>query len=628
MDGLLGRVGAWRIVVLEFARKLTSQGKAWAILLTLCSGVVNAQSNPLRFSTPAYDLPQALPSQGVSSEEFERLVGLQGQLPFLSDVPVFPNPQTAPAMNLTEPIGAPSPFSGYLENPPVENPIQNTSQAALVQTIPWWQEQCSSPILTMEMNKVCRASLEQLVWQSMQFSPKVQSILIVPKIQRTDIQIATGEFDRRRVANTNYHDTSDPVGNTLTTGGPNRFNEQFWENSIGVRDRNTFGGKTELSQLFNARDNNSLFFKPNNQADTKFSLNYTQPLMRGSGRYYNTSSIRVAGLKTNQAIATANRELQNHAMDVINTYWELVLHRYLLEQARKGQERLKAIKEQLMNRQGRDLVKTHLSRATAAIAIQQGQIETAKNNILGLQQSLRQLVNAPELDDLNCFEIVPLTLPATELPVFPIEEELIAALNHRGDILTIQETIQIAVVQKNLAVNELRPQLDLDTSSYVRGLNGNNAFARSYGNQFDSGRPSLQAGLTYQSPVRNRSAKANLTSRQLEIAKLQQDYASELGKARADIITAYLSARASYETTMAAIESTLASRDEVDGHKLGFENFYGDNPSPSNVLNDLLDAENRLIIAENSWATKQIQHMLALVKIKYESGTLMTITAE
>jgi len=480
----------------------------------------------------------------------------------------------------------------------------------------------------MEMNKVCRVSLEQVVWQSMQFSPKVQSILIVPKIQRTDIQIAAGEFDRRRVANTNYHDTSDPVGNTLTTGGPNRLNEQFWENSIGVRDRNTLGGKTELTQLFNARDNNSLFFKPNNQADTKLSLNYTQPLMRGSGRYYNTSSIRVAGLKTNQAIATANRELQNHTMDVVNTYWELVLHRYLLEQARKGQERLKAVKEQLMNRQGRDLVKTHLSRATAAIAIQQGQIETAKNNILGLQQSLRQLVNAPELDDLNCFEIVPLTLPATELPVFLIEEELVAALNHRGDILAIQETIQIAVVQKNLAVNELRPQLDLDTSSYVRGLRGNNEFSRAYGNQFDSGRPSFQAGLTFLNSVGNRSANANLTSRRLEIAKLQQDYANELGKARADIITAYLNATATYETTMAAIESTLASRDEVEGHKLGFENFYGENPSPSNVLNDLLDAENRLIIAENSWATKQIQHMLALVKIKYESGTLMTITAE
>ena len=347
---------------------------------------------------------------------------------------------------------------------------------------------------------------------------------------------------------------------------------------------------------------------------------------------YNTSSIRLAGIKTNQSIATANRELQNHAMDVVNAYWEMVLHRYLMEQARKGQERLQQIKAQLLNREGRDLISTHVSRANAAIANQKSQILTARNNILALQQTLRRLVNSPDLDQQNCEEIVPLTMPTTDLPIFPLEEELVSALNHRGDIIAIQQTIQTAQVQRNLALNELRPQLDLVTSSYVRGLRGDNQFAQSFANQFDTGRPSFATGLTYLNPVRNRTAKANLTSRELEIAKLRFDYADELNKVRAEIITAILSAQASYETTLAAIEGTFASRDEVDGHKDRFENFYeelyADKRSPSNILNDLLDAENRLIAAENSWATKQVQHMIALFKIKYESGTLMAITAE
>jgi hypothetical protein len=42
----------------------------------------------------------------------------------------------------------------------------------------------------------------------------------------------------------------------------------------------------------------------------------------------------------------------------------------------------------------------------------------------------------------------------------------------------------------------------------------------------------------------------------------------------------------------------------------------------------LLDVQVRLITAENALATSQINHMLALAKIKYQSGTLMTITAE
>ena len=635
MDGLPGGVGARRISVLSFVRIQKSLGISLAVL-TLCSRVLIAQSNQPDNTTPAseirsYDSPNALQSFGVSSEEFERLVGLQPQTALPTETSVNSSPPPVRSVQPVEsanPMELRSPFPGNTENVLTAGPQPNNPAVDFVQTIPYWQPLGAKAILTTEGNKICQVDLEQLIWLSMQYSPRVQSILIAPKIQRTDIDSARGEFDRRRIARTNYHDTSDPVGNTLTTGGPNRLNEQFWENSIGLRDNNTLGGKTELTQMFNARDNNSLFFKPNNQADTKLSLNYTQPLLRGSGRYYNTSSIRLAGIKTNESIAKANRELQNHAMDVINVYWEMVLHRYLLQQARNGQERLKQIKVHLLNREGRDLVQTHVSRANSAIANQQAQIVTAKANIMGLQESLRRLVNSPDLDQANCFEIVPLTMPATELPVFPLEEELLSALHHRGDILAIQETIQAAVVQRKLAANELRPQLDLDTSSYIRGLRGNSEFAQAYGNQFAEGRPSIAAGLTGIRPVGNRTSKANLTSRELELAKLQLDYKNELNKARADIISAIYSAQATFETTLAAVEGTFASRDEVNGQKDRFETYYGETPSISVILNDLLDAENRLIASENSWATKQIQHMLALVKIKYESGTLMAITAE
>jgi outer membrane protein TolC len=627
-----------RIDVSDFGRYLKMQGKAFALWLTFFYGILLAQPAPFQSPSPSqappatYNLPEPLPTSAVSSEEFERLIGLHslpnpdGQIRKVPDFPagVVDSKQQQPIVPVQEMLS--------LGGEPVggQHPTQSPAEAPtyFANTIPWWQERCLQPILTAEPNKVFAVQLEELVWLSMQNSPKVQSILITPKIQRTDIQIAQGEFDRRRFGQTNYHDTSSPVGNTLTTGGPSRLNEQFWENSFGIRDKNRLGGKAELSQMFNARDNNSLFFKPNNQADTKLSLNYTQPLLRGAGMYYNTSSIRIAGLKTDQRVANANRELQDHTREVISTYWELVLQRYLLEQARNGQNRLKAIKQHLQNRSGTDLISTQISRASASISNQQGQIETAKASIYGLQESLRRLVNSPELAEENCIEILPLTMPAVELPEFPLEDELIAALTNRGDILAIQEDLQIAVVQKNLAINELKQQLDLETTTYVQGLRGNNQFAESFGDQFSKGRPSLVAGLTGSFPVGNRSAKAARLSRDLEIAKLQLDYTDKLNKARTDIKSAIVNAQATYATTEAAIAQTIAQKEEVDGHKVKFEDYMGENPSTSNILTDLIYAENQLIIAENSWANKQVQHMLALINIKYESGTLMTISAE
>ena len=623
----------------DIGRYINLHGKAFTAWLSFLSGILIAQPVPLQTSAPkqtpqaTYDLPEPLPTSAVSSEEFERLIGLQSMpisgaqagndlnLPVVV-VPI-PKPQEQAPTGQSIVQQPTDPMAGaILPQLPTDAFVPNA------RTIPWWQERCTKPILTTEMNKVYAVELHELVWQAMQNSPKVQSILITPKIQRTDIQNAQGELDRRRFAQTNYHDTSAPVGNTLTTGGPDRLNEQFFENKIGVRDKNSRGGNTELSQMFNARDNNSLFFQPNNQADTRLSLNYTQPLLRGAGMYYNTSSIRIAGLKTDQRVATANRELQDHTQDVISTYWELVLQRYLLEQARNGQHRLKAIKEHLLNRRGNDLIATQVSRAEASIANQQSQIASAKAQILGLQESLRRLVNSPELVQEDCLEILPLTMPAIQLPDFPLQDELIAALTNRGDILAIQEDIQIAVVQKNLAINELKRQLDLDTTSYVQGLQGNNQFSESFGDQFSRGRPSFSAGATYSFPVGNRSAKANKQSRVLEIAKLQEDYKDQLNKARADIKSAIFNAQATYESTEAAVAQTIAQKDDVDGQKAKFEDFMGENPSTSTILTDLIFAENQLIIAENSWATKQVQHMLALINIKYESGTLMTLTAE
>jgi outer membrane protein TolC len=586
--------------------------------------------------------------EAISSSDFERFISTTAP-----QITIHPNPTPpltpAPIAPPTEaftggtPVQAVSPIPG-LDPGSRSDPATHSDSipadsrpldAALPQSaadpatfVTWWLQRTLVPILTQDPQLAQAFDLEQLIWLSMQYSPRVQSILIVPKIQRTEIDVARGELDPRRFGQSLYHNTSDPVGNTLTTGGPTRLNEEFWENSVGIRDRNVLGGKSELSQALNARDNNSLFFKPNDQIDSKLSLNYTQPLMRGAGRFYNTSSIQLAGLKTQASIATANRELQNHTLDIINTYWDLTLNRYLLAQARNGQDRLRQIKERLEARAGRDLLQIHISKANTAIKVQQRQIAIAQANIRSMEAYLRQLVNAPELDRSVCDEIIPLTVPINQTPEFPLEDELYSAILHRGDIIAIQQTIESAVVQKNVAKNELKPTLDLITNSYVRGLRGDNRLIESWGDQFGKGRPSFAAGVDFQNPVGNRAAKANLLGRTQEISKLLYDYSNALKKARAEIEEVIQSSQGTYFANIANIEAVISNQEEVQLNEAKVEDFFGENQSVSNLLNDLLDVQVRLITAENALATSQINHMLALAKIKYQSGTLMTITAE
>lgn len=598
---------------------------AHAIML-LGVGLSYAQSAPQqkRYDPPkGIDLTKDL-TGAVSSDEFEKFVTTQSA-PKPPKINVL-KPSITEAIPPKTPAEPPAPSVG----PVVQDTISPLSPPpdAPIQYVPYWQESAVRPLFSEQPSAIIQVELEQLIWLSTQYSPRVQSLLLIPQIQRTEIETATGEFDTRRFAKTNYSNNSDPVGNTLTTGGPKRLIDDNWQNSLGLRKRNTLGGKTELMQALNAKDSNSLFFKPNNQADTRLSLNYTQPLLRGAGRYFNTSAIRIAGIKTKGAMATTNRELQNHALDIINTYWDLTLQRYYLIQARQGRELLLRIKEQLLNRSEKDLVSAHLHRVNAAIAMQEGKIHSTSRSLLGLQATLQSLVNAPELKSSVCKEIIPVTIPSLEVPETALDDELCSALLHRWDIIAIQQSIENAMVEKNLATNELKPQLDSFAETYVRGLKGDNDLGRSWTSMFDEGRPSIAGGLEFLSPVGNRSAKSNLLGRELEVRKLLNDYQQAMLRAEAEIVTAIQDSYGTYEMTRAAIQSTHSSLEEVDGYYARAKDFLGETQSISSILNDLVDAQNRLINAENNWALNHIEHIKSIFRIKYESGTLMTITAE
>ncbi|MEQ1830771.1 MAG: hypothetical protein ABL921_32775, partial [Pirellula sp.] len=549
-------------------------------------------ANPAASQTvQRYEPPSGVGIQGslegaVSSEEFQKYISvtpstpaprpLESLLPRPSSNRSLPleSERSPVVISLPNPQGSDGDSMSPVTSPPIPADSPPSTQQH-VRHVPYWLDAALQPLIAPGASVSCQVELEQLVWLSTKYSPKVQSLLILPQIQRTEIGIAEGEFDPRRFAKTNYGNTSDPVGNTLTTGGPNRLIDDTWQNSVGLRKLHARGGKTELSQALNAKDSNSLFFKPNNQIDTRLSLNFTQPLMRGSGRLYNTSAIRIAGIKTQGAVATANRELQGHALDIINAYWDLSLQRHFMIQATRGRERLLIIKQQLENRSEKDLLPLHLYRVQAAIGQQKGKIGSAAASIKGLEATLKSLVNAPELQSSQCMEIIPSTMPEYDLPSVALDDELCSSLLHRWDIVAIQTDIETAVLEKNLAVNEMKPQLDFFAESYVRGLKGDNNLAGSYVSQFGDGRPSVFFGAEYLSPKGNRTAKANLNGRQLEQAKLLYDYQHALLKAKGEIITAIADSEGTYELTNAAIETAFASVEEVKGYYDKFEDFLG-----------------------------------------------------
>lgn len=549
--------------------------------------------------TPAYP---AVPAQGPSISPDPRSLSSSMDRPSLSSQPAV---------------------ASYIPDENEELPQYNWGGA-------WWESPTSGalrPLLTSNEERVRRIEIEQLIWLSTQYSQRVKSIVKVPQIQSTEIDIARGEFDPTRFAQSKYNDTSDPVGSTLTTGGPNRLNESLWENSLGIRDRNTYGGRAEFAQAINGHDSNSLFFVPQNQVDSKLRLNYTQPLMRGAGTTYNTSAITIQEFKTSGALALANQELQEHAIRIHNTYWDLVLARFMMVQSINAKWRFEDIRRRLQDREGVDLLRMHLHRVDRSIAEQDATIAEQKAKMRGLQANLAALVGAPELQRTECEELIPASLPVASLPPSEmLHDEYYNVLMYRGDLQEIRNEISVASVQRQMAYNEVKPTLDLILDGYLRGLEGDNRVFDSYMRQFNTGSPSYGAGLIYQSPYRNRAAKANQLGRSIALEKLTHDFEFKLMEASSHVFHAIERTKGTYLGIYAALRAAEAAVAEVESYDARLGDFFHEPASTSSLLNDLIDAETRLLATERQLAAKQVDHMQALIQIKYESGTLLNLS--
>lgn len=526
-------------------------------------------------------------------------------------------PREGPVLTYESPQGGPEP----------PGPAEVTVPVRMLM-VPYWVEGVQRP-LRSPAERTATAQLEQLVWSAIENSPHVQALLTTPRIRETEVEQAQGLFDPSRFANSIWNDRSDPVGNTLTTGGASRLNENLWQNSLGVRNKNRYGGNWEATQSVDLRDNNSLFFVPKQQADTKMMLRYTQPLMRGAGKTYNRSTIGIAECQVGVARHDAQQALQTHALEITQAYWQLFSHRSQLIQLRRGIERLSGIASELERRGDYDVVLHQQARARAHIESLRSQYTRALSLVVQAESQLRAKVNASWLDYQVCDEIVTDASPLVE--PYPIEAEmqLDAALATRPDLLAIRDEIRSSRIRLCIAENELKPTLNLVTDLYVRGLDGNYDYGQAVGDQFGRGAPSYSGGLEFVRPKSQTVAKAIRRQRHLEMQQLLFRLEDKLLTAAAEIRSQIAEVDQAFHELRALEQSALATKEEVEYTVKRWQNNAILEPAQiSLTLDQLLEAEMRLVRAENNWSVAQADYMISIAKLHYATGTLLAADDE
>ena len=488
--------------------------------------------------------------------------------------------------------------------------------------VPWWISELPNTIRSSQT--VVPVDVDTLVLGALQYSPQVLGIRTQPDINNSILSAENAAFDWTAFVDSKWSDLNDPVGNTLTTGNnSNRFIDQIATNTLGVRRRNQYGGEFEVSQKVGWQDNNSKFFVPAPQGTTRLQMNYTQPLLNGSGVAYNQARIVLAQIEMNRSFDTVQEEIQDHLMKVTETYWDLYRSRAIYLQRRKVYDSAEHILETLGGRQEIDALQRQVNRAKAAVASRRSEIVRAQSAIRNAESRLRLLVNDPLYLDLSTVELVPIEAPRPDHVSLSLSGSLQQALQYRPDISQAVHDLRSAGVRLGVSQNELLPKLDLVLNTYVAGLEGDAGILKAWGNQYADGRPGYTVGTQFEMPLGNRASKARLDRRQWELTKAVYDFRIVVETGLTDVELSVREAETSYREMLGKFQALIAAETESSYLEDRWKVLPGADRSTTLLLEDLLDAQQRLADSEGEFVQSQVTYSIALIRVRRAMGTLL-----
>jgi outer membrane protein TolC len=466
-------------------------------------------------------------------------------------------------------------------------------------------------------------TLEALLLGALRHSAQIQVLSDVPLVRETAIAEAAAAFDWTSFIETRWDDLSEPVGSLLTTGGPPRFRDHILSSSVGLRRGNTWGGDFEISQGVGFENNNSVFFVPNNQGTAQLTLSYTQPLLRGAGHVYNTSLTVLAAIETEIAQDEFSRQLQEHLLQVTRAYWELYLERGAVLQKKRLIQQASEILAHLESRREIDAVESQIVRARSAVATRRADILRTEFAVRAAEARLRALVNDPLLGEPASVELLPLDHFQSRFVPVDLRQSLTTAFQRRPEVDQALQQIKAASVRLKMSQRELLPLLNVVLQTYASGLQGNGDIGQSLFDQFSVGEPSYSAGLQYEAPIWNRAAKARLTRRRLETRQLQSQFQVTVAQLQLDVEITVNEITTAYRAMQARHRAMLAAALQVEYVRERWLLLAAENDSASLMLEDVLEAQERLADAEFGFLEAGFAYSLAQVNHKKAIGTLL-----
>jgi outer membrane protein TolC len=492
----------------------------------------------------------------------------------------------------------------------------------------WWTRNVVQPLIPENQSETTTS--DELLHMSLYASPRIQAISKDPLIRELQVIEADADFDPAFFTRNLFEDRTDPVGNSLTVGGGLQFlQDHIFTSDTGIRRKLRTGADFEISQRIGFQNSNSQFFVPQDQGTATLAINVSQPLLRGGGKYFNRIQICIAQSAGEVAWEVFSAELQDELQRVLSAYWQLYYDRSNFLQKRRNVDRGQRILETLIQREKLDSLPSQIARARAAVQSRKTDLANAFRDVRNAESSIRQLIGEEDWLAKQDIEILPVEHPTINDLELPMESVVYTALENRPEIRESASRTRIAALQKDISMNEILPDLTMLLGTYVAGLEGDSDIGQAWVEQFSNTTPGYSVGLEFEIPYRNRAAQSRLSQSHLQLKKLQQEYKENVQRVIAESQIAWRRVKSAYHTLQAAYSSIEAARQDLKQQEQRFETFaliegdLADGQSPTTLLDQLLDSQERLTVAESVYAQALLELQVASIALNRSTGTLL-----
>jgi len=462
-------------------------------------------------------------------------------------------------------------------------------------------------------------SLRQAVRRALANNLDIRVMSLGPEISREEMAQAAAVFDMVVFAGATYS-VQDERQNTV-------FDKTALSKTravqIGLRKHTTTGADLMAMYSLTRLATSSAFVTKPTTYEPNFTLEMTQPLLKGAWPEVNLAALRVARIDRRISEEAFRERVEAVITDVVSAYWALHVARQALEIHEGLLAKTLKIQETVRKRELIDAHNLHTTQAEAAVAGRKALVIRARKSVDDIEDALLQLMLGKQAPTGREIDIGLTTPPADRLFAIDGEGQVLAALKDNSQLAQARLAVQAAGINVRVAEKNLLPTLDLNASATWMGLDRR----RSVGNDqiLDSKYLSYSVGLLFEYPLGNREARAagrrarlerlqsimNLQNVAAQIARTVNEKVREVARARQDLQVATDAVKAN-QLYIKAIES----REKHGGR---------DKPlSPEFLLNMKLQALVALGTSEQDVERAIADYYTARIQLAQITGTLLS----